>query len=194
MIRILTVILITFCTSESWAHKFKCFATFEDGKISGYAWFSAGTRPVSVPIIASGPDGAVLYSGTTTPNGEFSFSPNATVDHLIKVNAGEGHVASFTVYADDLLELTAIVSRDPAVSPEAAIVETTANSAVNSLDIANESTIIKAVTKEIGKLRRDLDAFKERQRMQDVIGGVGYLFGVAGIAFYFLGVRRKENN
>ena len=46
--------------------------------------------------------------------------------------------------------------------------------------------------KQLAALRRELAEFKEKQRFQDVLGGIGYLLGLAGVAFYFLGVRRSE--
>jgi hypothetical protein len=33
---------------------------------------------------------------------------------------------------------------------------------------------------------------KSRLRVRDVLGGIGWLVGLAGIAYYYLGVRRKR--
>ena len=31
-------------------------------------------------------------------------------------------------------------------------------------------------------------------RLQDIVGGVGYILGITGMLFYFLGIRRKETS
>jgi len=56
-------------------------------------------------------------------------------------------------------------------------------------DIAD--VVSRAVSRQIAPLRRELHELKERERLQDILGGVGYLIGIAGIAFYFLGARRN---
>jgi len=48
------------------------------------------------------------------------------------------------------------------------------------------------VRAEVGKLRRQLDGYEQTIRMRDVIGGLGYLVGIGGVAFYFLGKKRTE--
>jgi hypothetical protein len=44
---------------------------------------------------------------------------------------------------------------------------------------------------EIDNLRRQLADYEQRIRLRDVLGGLGYLAGIAGVAFYFLGSRRS---
>ena len=44
---------------------------------------------------------------------------------------------------------------------------------------------------EIDNLRRQLADYEQRTRLRDVLGGLGYLAGIAGVAFYFLGSRRS---
>jgi len=148
------------------AHKAKCFAAVEGDRISGYAWLGGGSRPKNVPFKVLAPDGEVLQEGTTNEEGEFSFRPTRRCDHRIVVLAGEGHEAQFTVAADEL-------PLDPADAPSAADIE-------------------QAVSRQIAPLRRELAAFRDRQRLQDVLAGIGYIAGLAGVTFYFLGVRRRE--
>ena len=48
------------------------------------------------------------------------------------------------------------------------------------------------MARQLAGLRADLDRYKNELRLRDVLGGVGYILGIMGIVFYFLGVRRKE--
>jgi nickel transport protein len=41
-------------------------------------------------------------------------------------------------------------------------------------------------------LHEELRAYEDRTRLRDLLGGVGYILGVAGIAFYLLACRRGE--
>ena len=51
----------------------------------------------------------------------------------------------------------------------------------------------ESVSHQIAGLRRDLDKWQARMRLQDILGGVGYILGITGMLFYFLGVRRKRD-
>jgi hypothetical protein len=42
---------------------------------------------------------------------------------------------------------------------------------------------------EVATLRRQLAGYEQTTRIRDVLGGLGYLAGIAGAAFYFLGRR-----
>ncbi|HOU21896.1 MAG TPA: hypothetical protein PKX16_06700 [Kiritimatiellia bacterium] len=50
---------------------------------------------------------------------------------------------------------------------------------------------LQALQKQIVELRRDLAARDDRTRLRDILGGIGYILGLMGLAFYFLGTRRK---
>ena len=84
------------------AHKVKCFATAEGAVVSGYAWMGGGGRPRNVPFKVFGPDGTLLHEGQTNEKGEFAFVPSQTCDLEVVVEAGEGHMARFTVRAEDM--------------------------------------------------------------------------------------------
>ncbi len=45
---------------------------------------------------------------------------------------------------------------------------------------------------QIEELHEQLEAHDERVRLTDVIGGIGYIVGITGAAYYYLGARRKK--
>lgn len=199
------VLLLTFLLPAglAHAHKFRCFATVDGTTVSGYAWFGGGTRPKNIPYKVLAPDGKVLHKGTTNEKGEYSFEAPARCDLELVVDGGEGHQARFTVNADQLpAALPAYGSEGGGGTTEAEAApgqeeenppaeEVEARAEVDSG--ALRSVVSGAVNKAVAPLRVELQTFKEETRMQDVLGGIGYLFGLAGLAFYFLGVRRKES-
>lgn len=170
------------------AHKVRVFATAEGDAISGYAYLSGGARARGAKVSIQGPDGAVLGETVTDDNGEFRFTAKSRIDHRIVIDAGEGHGAEFTVKAEELPETL--------TPPSTAVI--TAAAARNSAELAPtgvspdalQAMITEAVAKQIRPLREQLDAYEDRVRWRDVLGGIGYIFGLAGTAFYLLGRRR----
>ncbi len=72
---------------------------------------------------------------------------------------------------------------------EAESLERSAGSALNNDEV--RSIVEAAVTKRIRPLVREIRRLEEQVWLHDILGGIGYIAGLAGLAFYFLGVRRK---
>jgi nickel transport protein len=51
----------------------------------------------------------------------------------------------------------------------------------------------QAVARQIRPLREALQAHEERVRMRDILGGIGYIVGLAGLALWWSSRRRKED-
>ena len=43
----------------------------------------------------------------------------------------------------------------------------------------------QAVARQIGPLRRELQASQQRARLSDIIGGIGLIFGIAGVVLWW---------
>lgn len=193
--------MLLLCPQAS-AHSIRCFASADGATISGYAWFGGGKRVLNVPYRAEAPDGTVLQQGQTNDNGEFSFTVKVRCDILVVVDAGSGHVARFTVKAASLpaslpeygkaADAAQVSAPAPAVAKESDTAEAGAVAAAPVAEAELARLIAREVRAQIEPLRGDLEEYKEAQGMRDIIGGIGYLVGVCGIAFYFLGVRRQE--
>ncbi len=178
------------------AHKVRVFAAAEGDAITGYAYLSGGARAKGARVSIQGPDGAVWGETVTDDNGEFRFIANSRIDHRIVIDAGEGHGAEFTVKAEELPETLTPISA-PAIT--AAAPPASVGAARNGAEPAPaavspdalQAMITEAVARQIRPLREQLDAYEDRVRWHDVLGGIGYIFGVAGTAFYLLGRRRR---
>lgn len=188
-----TLLLLSLLTASAMAHSVRCFATYDGTRISGYAWLGGGGRPHEVPYTVTDADGRLLHEGVTSERGEFSFEPAGPLDHVIRVTAGPGHVGTFTVSA---AELGTAQKKQP--EPSAPATEPSKNtdddapqadSGLQAAELAD--AVNRAMARQLAPLRRQIEANAARRRLQDVIGGVGYLVGIAGIAFYLLGRRGK---
>ncbi len=195
---VLTVVMIT----NAQAHKI-ISAAYPDGNlIEGEIGFSSGDMAKNILVVITDPNGNKLGEVTTDEEGLFSFTASQKVDHIFRANLSAGHIATFTVLADELPDdlasgetqssVTSTVSK-PVESGEnsgevAALA--TENSALIVIDQTALEKLIAKATKETRSLRKDLVQYKEERRLQDILGGIGYILGIFGIASFLLG-RRK---
>ena len=45
---------------------------------------------------------------------------------------------------------------------------------------------------EIVRLEEQFSAYEDRVRLTDILGGIGYIVGITGAAYYYLGARRRK--
>jgi nickel transport protein len=155
------------------AHKLKLFAMGEGKEISGYAYFPGGGRAVGLTVQAMAPDGSKLGEATTNAQGEFTIPATRRCDYTLVAQTLDGHKATFVVESPS----PAAAPAEPAAAP-----------------ISDEralSAIDRAVRKHVDPLREQLESYEERTRFRDILGGIGYIMGLGGLAFYFLGARRR---
>jgi nickel transport protein len=123
------------------------------------------------------------------------------VDHLILAITSDGHQAEWRVPAAELATgfgyggAIAQEAERPHRRDEPVIVETDASStsatSVAILDPALESAIERAVARQIRPLREQLVAAEDRIRFQDILGGIGYIMGLTGLALWWTSRRRS---
>ncbi len=166
--------------------------------------------------------GAPLLAGKTDEKGEFRFPVPPAVraakaDLRIVLKAGEGHQNSTEVKAAEYLSAAPTVAPDAAaapvppvsqVAPVAAAGPVAAapapgqtlsqtgvqGTAAPALDAAALERIVEAaVEKKIAPLRAILVGDKEKgPGLTEIIGGLGWLVGLAGIAAYFAAKGKKH--
>ena len=197
------LLLLLFLAAPAAAHKVRIFAYGEGGKIVGETEFSGGRRPKNAKVLVlNQADGKVITTCRTDENGNFSLPipEPARRRHLnleLIVKAGEGHQGKWLLNAEDYLEENpenevvpqeTLADRQPAGKPSPTA--TAANPPAASPTVISAHDIRKivedAVDKKIGPLKRILLENQDRgPTIQDIIGGIGYIIGLAGIAAYF---------
>ena len=190
MLRRISLAFMVLCVAmPAFGHRLKVFATVEGRKISGYAYFPGGGRAAGVTVVATAPDGSELGRATTNEKGEFEMTATRRCDHTLVAETLDGHKATFVVEAADLPEdLPPLAGGAPAERKET---PAPAPPSVESTDAGELKKLVEeAVARELRPLREQLDALEARRRVQDIIGGIGYIVGVCGVVFYLL-ARRK---
>lgn len=179
--------------APAFAHKLNVFAHAHGTTIQGKAYFTLNSPARNVTVTAFDPAGEEIGKTRTDQQGEFSLAARFRCDHRLVVTTGDGHGGEYTVAAAEL-------SKD--LPPRAATsdrrekqsAETTPHSSPeNTPATTREGEELEALRAQIVAMRQQLNEYGQRIRMQDVLGGIGYIVGIAGIAFYFLGVRKQKS-
>jgi nickel transport protein len=178
----LALVFLLLGVAPAFAHKIKLFATAEGMSVSGYAYFSGGTRAQGADIAAHVGERQV-FSGKTDDQGTFRFTATESADHRLTVDSGDGHTAGFTIKAEEL---------GKAAEPPQAATETAAAPVAQTItdDGRLAALVEQAVARQIRPLREQLDAYQESARLRDALGGLGFIIGLGGLA-YGLDQRRK---
>lgn len=199
--RIFTLVcmMILSLTGTAMAHKVMVFAWVEGDTVYGESKFSGGTRAKGAQVIVLNAEGEELLQTRTDENGEFSFKVPENTELLIKLNAGMGHQAEWTIPLEELGEA------EPEPQGQSSADSATAASAQPAVrvvapgpaDMARfEDLIQKTVDKALDKKMRPImtvlaDLKQEGPSASDIFGGIGYIFGLMGVAMYFKSRQRK---
>jgi nickel transport protein len=189
--------------STAWAHKVNVFAYVEGDTVVTESYFSDGRKCQDSVIEVFDTKGEKLLEGTTDAEGQFSFEPPAAGDLLIRLTAAMGHQAEYTVPASDLPEALSEGVPAPAETPstpsQAAPAEPVSDAAQETpVDQASavpadvEQLVERAVARQLAPIRRAIEESRNRQRISDIVGGIGYIIGLMGVVLYFHSRRRRE--
>jgi len=189
------VALLALGPGPALAHKVLAAAFPSGDVIEGEVGFSNGDMAVDIPVEVFDEDGAKMGETRTDADGFFTYAPTRQVTHVFKADLGAGHVATFMLDASEVPAVAGVAAPesgaapDPAASSTVATPETAAPAAMPA-DLTDQ--IAEAVRNEVRPLRRELVAYKEKHDLQTVLGGIGYIVGVFGLAFFLLARRRDH--
>jgi nickel transport protein len=190
--------LIILAAPPALAHKLKVFALVDGDHIAGSAYFVGGAKATGAAITVTDPQGTELARLVPDAEGAFRFTPTQQVDHVIIADTGDGHVARWTLPADTLPSGlgTATLTAGPEPSAAAMAPRETAPAQPTTMtpfsDEALAAAIEQAVARQLRPLREQLEAHDSRVRLQDVLGGIGYIAGLAGLGLWWYGARRQR--
>lgn len=165
----------------SHAHLLKVFAFAEGSRIEGSVYFAGGAPATGATIHVRSSDSQLLADLAPDSKGEFSYVAKDKMDHMIEANTGDGHVARWTVPA---AELTGKVTTPDKSSTNSGAAPGALQG--DSRPVSDEliPVIERAVAKQVRPLREQIIAYEERIRVRDVIGGLGYIAGLGGLAVW----------
>jgi nickel transport protein len=182
------------------AHKLNLFAAADGRRIQGEVYFSGGAKAAGVPVLVQNAAGEVLAELRSGADGRFSYEVEAPVGHRIVAETPDGHRAQWHIDAAELAGAFAaavegdadtasasVQAADPAGSspgPSPTEKSTTIGSE-HALDPAMAAAIERAVARQVRPLREDALAAREAVQFRDVLGGIGYILGLAGLGLWW---------
>ena len=195
-IAITTATLLGLFCIPAYCHKIRVFAYSEGDTIIGETSLSGGKKAQQTTIIVSDKvSGRQLLTTKTDDNGLFSFPvPEEARENrlalLIIADAGEGHRNQWLLDAADYLpEAGDESTTDNAGVQESAAppIEPASTPSAPALEEERLRLIIEeSVAGQLSPIKRQLAEMSEKKiSLQDILGGLGYIIGLAGIAAYF---------
>ena len=200
---LLLVLFISFgFIPNTYAHKVQMFVYPEGENIFVEGYFADGKRPKKSEVLVYDNGGKVLFSGVTDDEGKLSFKISRKTELKITLNAGMGHKAEYTLPASELSSVEKKVAANPPSSPfkkggdkmgtiyqevpsEKSRVNQNAQLDEAQIQAIVEKAVERAVGEAIKPLVRSFTEMTQKNSLTTIIGGIGYILGFMGIAFYF---------
>ena len=181
--------------SQVWAHKVNVFAWVEGDTVFVEGYFPGGKKSQDSLVEVFNSAGTKLLEGRTNKKGEFSFKIPEKTDLKIILTSSMGHKNDFIVPASNFQEVESSPS-----SPAQSFAESARDSSAHPADLSQlEGMIDKALDRKLAPVIKLIrDTRKEGPTIAEIVGGIGYIFGLVGVAVYFSngkkGTRRKAQD
>jgi nickel transport protein len=218
--RVAMLVALAVCfPCPAWAHKLNVFAHVEGHIIRGTAYFPGNVPAQGAQVTALSPDGRELGRTTSDREGNFALQARVRSDTKIVATTEDGHGAEYVLHAAELpADLPAAEEGDrpdlprpavgtspgaptegrsrPKVGPDGNAAGKGAGSSLppGGPSIAGGELLaqIEALRAQVVELRGQVYDYEQRLRFRDVLGGLGYILGVAGVACYLLSLNRPR--
>jgi len=185
------IVFFLLCSSvPAFAHKVYIYAWVEGNTIYTESYFSGGGKVKNGVIQVFDARGKDLLEGRTNAKGEFSFQIPEKATLRIVVNASMGHRGEYVLKAEEIGE-------DPPAESKREDAAKVSNRESHSVIRVEEDQIrriveasldsrLRPIARSIARLQED-----RGPGFTEIVGGIGYIFGIMGLALYFRGRRRR---
>ncbi len=180
------------------AHRVRIFAYEHGGIISTEAKFSGGRPAKNAEIlIQNSQTQKTLLTGRTNEEGIFTFpvpeeARREKLDLNIIINIGEGHKNQWQLSAKDYLGTDSETPHPPHSPENSKVADVEETPHPSGIDETHLQKIVEdALDKKLAPIKRMLaENLVQKPRLHDVLGGLGYILGLAGLVAYF---RSRKN-
>ena len=171
-------------SGTAYAHGVHVFAWVADGTVHVESKFSGGRNPQKARIEVLAPDGQALLEGHTAADGTFSFPVPQPTALRIVLHAGTGHQAEWTLSEADVSGSDAGTA--PAVTARVPLTAATQSPPAGDLSLQSiEGIVDRALDRKLKPVMTMLaESRQQRPGIRDIVGGIGYIIGLVGLAAY----------
>ncbi len=198
-------LVIFLAPTRALAHKVNVFAYVEGDNIIAESYFSDGRKCHACAVEVYDDKGKKLLEGQTNDEGRFSFRIPERTTLLIRLNAPMGHMAEYTIPPTDLPSYLPQAVRSVTSAPPPSTVGKAAQQPIpreeGPKDIAAkmapqmaelEQIVDRSVARQLAPILRAMEEDRDKQRFSDIVGGIGYIIGLMGLAAYFHSRQRQK--
>ncbi len=201
---------IALITGPAWAHKVNLFAYVEGDRVVVEGYFSAKSKAQDSLVEVFDETGKKIHEGKTDKDGIYSFKladlSAFTGGLRFVLDAGMGHKAEYTLSSSDLPgspKKEEPAKEQPRKNQSEAVPGPAPGGSVQVLDQAALAAALEtAMDKKLDPIVRMLGRqekllLEDKQggpRINDIIGGIGWIVGMVGLAAFFWGRNRSDNN
>ncbi len=188
LVLLVTLLIVAGSSGSALAHKVTIFAWVEGDTIMTESKFSGGRRAVNSPVRVYDGKGREILKGRTNDRGEFSFKIPEMTDLKVVLDAGMGHRAEWSIPEAEL--------RGDVDVPRGRI-ETVEPPHEGSTFLSREEVkqiVDDSLDTKLRPIARRLAEIEEKgPSVAEILGGIGYIFGLMGVALYFKSRGRKDD-
>ena len=177
-------------TFEVQAHGVYLFAWVEGDRVYTESSFGGEKGVIGGLIKVFDPSGKLILQGKTDEKGEFSFKIPQRTDLRIVLEATMGHRAEFLLKAGEMGGETEELRTEPVDKVD----KQKEQIAQSQLDYGQVKAMMEEVLEaKLKPIQRTLAKMQEERgpSLTEVIGGLGYIFGIMGIIIYFKSRKTK---
>jgi nickel transport protein len=176
---------LVFSNVPAWAHRVTIFAWVEGDTVYTQSKFSGGRKAKGATVVVYDKEGNQLLDGRTDEKGQFSFKVPQKTEVKVALKASMGHLAEWTIPAEEIMGAAASLPDDNTTG------ELRGPIAVGLSHQQVRAIIDESLDRKLAPITNMLANSLDRgPRVSEIISGVGYIFGLVGVALYFT-TRRK---
>lgn len=186
----LLIPLITFPTASAFAHKVTIFAWVEGDTIYTQSKFSKGRKAKGALVTVFDTEGNRLLEGTTDEKGEFSFKIPKKTGLKIVLKASMGHMAEWKIPVEEIAAAQASQNKTLEAGVTGNAIPVPGPTGMQREEI--KRLIDESLDQKLGPIISMLADSQDRgPGISEIMGGIGYIFGLVGVALYFANRRKK---
>ncbi len=177
-------------SGSAMAHRVNIFAWVEGDTIHTESKFSGGKRVNGGEVLvyelnAGAKNPSPLLSGKTDAQGEFSFKVPGKTGLKIVIQAGMGHRGEWTIPAGDIAPL--VPESRPAVSQETPSITSKPEIEASTVNLDQMRNVLdQSLDRRLEPVLKMLAESRDKApSLHDILGGIGYILGLLGLASYF---------
>ncbi len=201
---IFAALWLVFSQEQALAHKATIFAWIEGDTIHTQSKLSGGKPVKGGEVIVFNQEGVPLLKGQTDNNGMFSFTIPQKTELKIVLKASMGHQAKWSILPEEMggSGSASNTSETAQMAPvkksmDSKDIETYEKSS-KRVDVGlsredNQKIIDDDLEKKLAPvLDKMAKTYDQEPGLTEIIGGIGYIIGLVGVALVVINRRRKE--